>query len=137
MGHGQGPGDACGVGPFSTTTDRMSRGSACLALALLPLAETRGEAAFDNAVLYGAGPIPETVVIGDLDGDRDQDLAIVNRSGHLQVLFNNGNGTFQNAVSYNDLWPSGPTGGYTLDARIADLDRRSEEHTSELQSLRH
>jgi len=104
-------------------TDGMIRGAASLVLALAPVAQARGEAAFDNAVLYGAGPIPEAVAIGDLDGDRDQDLAVVNRSGHLQVLFNNGNGTFQNAVAYNSLWPSGPTGGYTLDVRIADLDR--------------
>lgn len=99
---------------------RMYRPAACAALALASFVPARGEATFDNAVFYGAGTIPEGVAIGDLDGDLDNDLAVVNRGGHLQVLRNNGNGTFQSAVSFNNLWPSS---SYTVDVRMADLDR--------------
>ncbi len=89
-----------------------------IALTLFPV--THGQASFDDAVLYGAGLGPAAVAIGDLDGDQDNDLAVVNVGGDLRILFNNGNGTFQSAVAHNDLWPSS---SYTSDVQIADLDR--------------
>src|SRR5262245_21710089 len=90
------------------------------ALALTLSSAAHGEAAFDNAVFYGAGPAPAAVAVGDLDGDQDNDLAVVDYGGHLQILVNNGNGTFQTAVAHNGLWPSS---SYTVDVSIADLDR--------------
>src|SRR5262245_54007983 len=102
------------------TAHRSTRAAAVAVLALAPLGSARGEAAFDNAVFYGAGVAPEAVAIGDLDGDQDNDLAVVDRGGHLQILFNNGNGTFQAPVTYSNLW-SGFS--YTLDVRMGDLDR--------------
>src|SRR5262249_5658763 len=78
------------------------------------------EAPFDNAVFYGAGTLPESVAIGDLDGDQDADLVVVNRGGHYQTLFNNGAGVFGAAVAHNNVWPSD---NYTVDVRLSDLDR--------------
>jgi hypothetical protein len=89
-------------------------------LLLVALGQVHAQTTFDNAVTYGAGTSPASVAVGDLDGDQDNDLAVVNMGGHLQILFNNGNGTFQPAVPHNNLWPSS---SYTMDVRIADLDR--------------
>src|SRR5258705_11111151 len=92
---------------------------AALALSLATLAPppALAEAAFDNAVLYNGGTLPESVAIGDLDGDQDADLAVVNRPGHYQVLFNTGTGTFGAPVAHNNVWPSD---NYTVDVRMAD-----------------
>jgi hypothetical protein len=98
----------------------LLRAAAAVALVLAPLGTARGQATFDNAVFYGAGASPVSVEAGDLDGDQDADLAVVNIGGHLQILFNNGNGTFQTAVPHSNLWPSD---SYTADLKMADLDR--------------
>ena len=79
---------------------------------------TFAQAAFDNAVFLSAGATPEAVAIGDLDGDGWNDLAVVNFSGDLHVLFNRGDGTFDPAVAYPDLWATS-----VLDVKMADLDR--------------
>src|SRR5262245_2735189 len=91
-----------------------------LILAAASCGVVRGQATFDNAVFYGAGTTPVSVEAGDLDGDQDNDLAVIDIGGHLQILFNNGNGTFQPAVPHNNLWPSS---SYTVDVKVADLDR--------------
>jgi hypothetical protein len=103
------------------------RTQALLALAALALGlgavaprPALAQAAFDNAVLYNAGTLPESVAVGDLDGDQDADLVVVNRGGHYQILFNTGTGTFATAVAHNNVWPSDH---YTVDVRMADLDR--------------
>ena len=106
------------AGGFIMASHPLMRAAIGVALSLVSLATSRGEATFDNAVFYGAGSSPVAVGVGDLDGDHDNDLAVVTSAGDLQVLFNNGNGTFQNAVPYLDLWAS-----YTNDVEIADLDR--------------
>jgi len=66
---------------------------------------------FAPAVCYGTGGQPHSVFAGDLDGDGDKDLAVVNMGnnlgpGNLSILINNGDGVFQAAVSYAGLsWP--------------------------------
>ena len=76
------------------------------------------QAPFDDAVFLAAGATPEAVAIGDLDGDGWNDLAVVNFGGDLHVLFNRGDGTFDPAVPYLDLWATS-----VMDVKVADLDR--------------
>ena len=48
-----------------------------------------GDGTFAEDVTYGVGNSPCSVVIGDLDGDRDLDLAVANKfSDDLSVLMN-------------------------------------------------
>src|SRR5229473_1795573 len=47
------------------------------------------------------GDTPESVVVGDFNGDGVQDLATANiASNNVSVLLGNGNGTFQAAVNF-------------------------------------
>ena len=49
----------------------------------------RGDGAFADDALYGAGDGPGSVAIGDLDGDGDLDLAVANSgSNNVSVLLN-------------------------------------------------
>jgi hypothetical protein len=62
---------------------------------------------FQAAINYGAGTspggenVPNSIVMGDLDGDLKQDLITANAgtSNSVSVLMGNGNGTFQAALS--------------------------------------
>jgi len=90
-------------------------------VAVIPLGLTvpaSAQAPFDDAVFLPAGATPEAVAIGDLDGDGWNDLAVVNFGGDLHVLFNRGDGTFDPAVPYLDLWATS-----VMDVKVADLDR--------------
>jgi hypothetical protein len=50
---------------------------------------------------YRAGREPQSVAIGDLNGDRRPDLAVANYSGHsVSVLANRGDGSFRTARSF-------------------------------------
>jgi hypothetical protein len=64
----------------------------------------------------------------DLDTDGDQDLAVINRQGHLRVLLNDGNGCFANALVHERLWPATSDGvwpsiPHLTDVAAADLNR--------------
>ncbi|PYM09613.1 MAG: hypothetical protein DME18_17675, partial [Verrucomicrobia bacterium] len=51
---------------------------------------------------YEVGSYPNSVAVGDFNGDRKPDLAVANiSSGTVSVLLNSGDGTFQTAVNYN------------------------------------
>ncbi|MBO6741185.1 MAG: VCBS repeat-containing protein [Phycisphaerales bacterium] len=55
---------------------------------------------FPGAV-YPAGSYPQSVSLGDLDGDGDLDMAVANwGSDDMSVLLNNGDGTFGLQTSY-------------------------------------
>jgi uncharacterized protein (UPF0548 family) len=50
---------------------------------------------------YSAGSLPQSVAIGDFNGDGKADLGVVNRLGNnASILLGNGDGTFQAAVNY-------------------------------------
>ena len=98
---------------------RIAR-AATLAAFIIAVATGAGaQPNFSNPVFYSSGPVPTAVAVGDLDGDRDNDIAVVSRQGHLRLLFNNGSGVFT-AVDHLGLWPSN---AYTLDIATGDLDR--------------
>ena len=54
---------------------------------------------FARARNYGTGPAPESVAIGDLNGDGKADLATAN-NGSVSVLLNEGDGRFEPKRSY-------------------------------------
>ncbi len=56
---------------------------------------------FGTAVTYRVGLEPESVAIGDLNGDGEADLAVANHDDNtVSVLLNEGSGRFGTAVTY-------------------------------------
>src|SRR5438105_4652244 len=61
----------------------------------------KGDGTFQAAVHYGAGADPQSIAVGDFNGDGRPDLAVANNgSDNLSVLLGKGDGTFQPAVNY-------------------------------------
>jgi len=80
-------------------------------------------AGFAAAANYGAGTHPESVAVGDFNGDGIADLAVANNgTNNVSVLLGRADGTFQAAVNYGA--GTGPTsvavGDFNGDG-IADL----------------
>jgi hypothetical protein len=62
---------------------------------------SNGDGTFQSAVAYTTGLEPESLAIGDFNGDAKPDVATSNsRSSTISILLNNGNGTFQTNVDY-------------------------------------
>ncbi len=82
-----------------------------------------GDGTFQNAVDVPAGTTGATgVAVADLNKDGKPDIVVASSAGNfwsggINVLLNNGNGTFQSPVSYTN--PAGVNGGQVA---IADLD---------------
>jgi len=84
-----------------------------------------GDGTFQTAVTYGSGgAIASAVAVADVNGDGKPDLVVANHcassdcaNGSVGVLINNGDGTFQPAVSY------GSGGLYTDAIVLGDLNR--------------
>jgi autotransporter-associated beta strand protein len=59
-----------------------------------------GDGTFQMPVAYNVGAYPNSLVVGDLNGDGNQDLVLVNRESRtVSILYGNGDGTFQDAVN--------------------------------------
>jgi len=65
--------------------------------------------------LFSVGSSPQSVAIGDFNGDGKADLAVANFYGTVSVLLGNGDGTFQAAVNYN-------VAGNPQSLAVADFD---------------
>src|SRR5439155_6614561 len=60
-----------------------------------------GDGTFQAVAKYDSGPNPQSVAVGDFNGDGKPDLAVANDgSTNIAVLLGNGDATFQAAVSY-------------------------------------
>lgn len=81
-----------------------------------------GDGTFQNQVTYATGKGPTAVAVGDFNGDGKQDLVVTNTNlavadtpGAVNVLLGNGNGTFQNQVTY-------ATGNNPLSVAVGDFN---------------
>jgi hypothetical protein len=93
------PADFDGDGKLDLATSNLNDGD-------VSVLRGNGDGTFQSQKRYAvadkAGAKPSSLVVGDFDGDGNPDLATAN-SGfkNLSVLLNRGNGTFQNAKSYD------------------------------------
>ena len=118
------------AGPNSNSIaigDLNADGSADLAVAYgdassgnVSVLANKGNGMFAAAVNTAAGANPDSVAIGDLNGDGKPDLVVAHDSGsvateNVVVLFNNGNGSFAAPVTY----AAGPR---AVSVALGDLD---------------
>jgi len=69
---------------------------------------------------YMVGSRPSSVVVGDVDDDRDKDIITSNELDHsVTVLYNNGIGRFSKSIEYD-------VGTYPRDLALADIDGDSD-----------
>src|SRR5437667_101518 len=92
-----------------------------------------GDGTFQPVANYGLGSNPDSVAIGDFNGDGKLDLAVANSGGYgnpasMKLLLGNGNGTFQPALEFVGAGSPNPSslavGGFIghgrLDVAVAD-----------------
>jgi hypothetical protein len=90
------------------------RGLRCLPR--LEILEDRTVPSFFTPPTYAVGTSPNTLAVGDFNGDGKQDLAVVNeQSNTVSVLLGTGNGTFQPAVNY-------ATGALPIGVAVGDFN---------------
>ena len=59
----------------------------------------KGDGTFAKPVLYHAGKVPHSVVLGDFNGDGNLDVAVGSQSKQIHVLLGNGDGTFGASIA--------------------------------------
>jgi hypothetical protein len=83
----------------------------------IELLEDRTLLSFLSAPIYPAGRYPDSVAVGDFNGDGHLDLAVANdtKTGTVSILLNKGDGTFQAAKEYT-------VGSYADSVAVADFN---------------
>src|SRR5215467_7993313 len=76
-------------------------------LLLAAAAEAQGVSFIAGIKNFDAGRAPESVAVGDFNGDGTPDLAVANiGSNNVSVLLGNGDGSFQAAQDFGaGIWP--------------------------------
>src|SRR2546428_11846666 len=72
---------------------------------------------FAPTVSYGAGTNPNSVAIGDFNGDGKADVAVADYGGNVSILLGDGDGTFAAAGSDGD-------GGQSNEVAVGDFSGR-------------
>jgi uncharacterized repeat protein (TIGR01451 family) len=94
----------------------------------------KGDGTFQPAVDYPAGQTPNSIAVGDFNGDGKLDLAVANQGlvtigidGSVSILLGKGDGTFQAAVDYsageepNSIAVGDLNGDGKLDLAVANM----------------
>ncbi len=119
--------NSVGVGDFNgdgkldlVVVSQCGTDPSCLSSGTVSILLGEGNGAFQEHVDYATGNQPQSVAIGDFNGDRQLDLAVANvNSGTVSVLLGNGDGTFQTHVDYI----TGVGQSYPDSVTLADLNR--------------
>ncbi len=65
------------------------------------VAPAAGAAAFSDPTTFGVGPSPQSVAVGEFNGDADPDLAVVNQlSNNVSVLLGAAGGAFTGPTDF-------------------------------------
>ena len=99
----------CGACGHACPTGTSCNASACN---FCPTGRVSGFAA---QATYPVGSSPYSVAVGDFNGDGKPDLAVAENNGTVDVLLNQGNGTFAFQVSY-------PVGSYPSSVAVGDFN---------------
>src|ERR1017187_6433100 len=100
-------GDFTGNGKQSLAVDNEGTSYAPFASSTVSVLLGNGDGTFQPAVNYTVGAAPEAVVIGDFNGDRKLDLAVMAAYSNLiAILLGNGDGTFQSPVNFAVMQPA-------------------------------
>jgi uncharacterized protein YfaP (DUF2135 family) len=77
----------------------------------------KGDGTFQTAVNFAAGRNPESVAVGDFNGDGKADVVVANdlAAGSVSLLLGKGDGTFQAAVAY-------AAGTHPVSVRVGDFN---------------
>jgi hypothetical protein len=70
----------------------------------------KGDGTFPNRTDYAVTDFPKQLAAGDFDGDGKLDIAVstfAGGAGAMEILFGNGDGTFQTPISFTDDDPGG------------------------------
>jgi Bacterial Ig-like domain (group 3)/FG-GAP-like repeat len=107
------------MGPVHLSTQLPANPHSTIAQSALPGQPLNPSHLFIEAPAYPTGMGPESVAVGDFNGDGHPDLVISNGafgSSTISVLLGAGDGTFQNAVTYD-------VGGRPCGVAIGDFNR--------------
>jgi len=92
---------AIAVGKFVTNSNVSDLAVANYATGTVSVFLGNGDGTFADHVDYKVESEPDSIAVGDFNGDKIPDLVVANyNSNTVSVLLGNGDGTFQSAVSY-------------------------------------
>lgn len=123
-------GDRAGRGTGAHADDRRlsppraAAGALLTVLALLVLAlppAALAELSFSGPTDFAAGLHPESVAVGDFDGDSVPDLAVANRGGTVSILLGDGEGGFARRD------PNFAAGTTTVSVGVGDFDGDADD----------
>ena len=93
--------DIAAANTASVTVVNPSPGGGASNVMFFEVTPSSSSIALSAPSTFGAGSNPNSVTVGDFNGDGKLDLVVANEgSGNVSILLGNGNGTFQAAMDY-------------------------------------